>query len=174
MSSRIGPVKDPRNCAEERRSLCSVFVVLHGGLCFLTWSRLSQAGVVSVIVVAGIAERFAAALGTAISADQHSAVRTHCDNGFAAANGVSCSPVFEFDLAGWRHLAEMIAKSEEQEERESNVQLRQLVSLPRSPVGYSKLACPNSVREQSTGSATLKVQTRLSHCEDHANLGLTI
>ena len=33
-------------------------------------------------------------------------------------------------------------------------------------VGIVKLACLNSVREQITRSATLKIQTRLSHCED--------
>ena len=53
-----------------------------------------------MMIVAGIAERLAAALGAATIADQHPAISAHRDNRFATANGVSWSAVFKLDLAG--------------------------------------------------------------------------
>src|SRR5215831_71983 len=80
--------------------LCST-LVMHR--CAVGSSKPSQAQALPVIVVAVVAERFAAALCTAASADQHATVNTHRNNRFATANCLSSCSVLKFDLAGCRH-----------------------------------------------------------------------
>lgn len=65
----------------------------------------------AMVVVAGITERIVAAFSTAVSADEHPAVRAHCDDRFTAADGVSWRTVFELDLAHRAHRSGMIARA---------------------------------------------------------------
>lgn len=62
-----------------------------------------------VIAVAKIAERLTATLGSAIITDRGSTVSASGNSRLAAANYVPRTK-FEFNLTGWMHLPEMVAK----------------------------------------------------------------
>lgn len=63
--------------------------------------RLWQTRVLAVVVVAGITERFTAALGATVSADQHAAIAAHRHYEFATAKRLAPYAVFDSIWQVW-------------------------------------------------------------------------
>jgi hypothetical protein len=63
-----------------------------------------------VVLIAEVTEWLFAALGSAIITNRGSTVSASRNSWLAAANCVPTRAVFEFDLAGWKHLPGILAE----------------------------------------------------------------